>query len=67
MRNAYKILFGKPEGKAIQKPRRIREDKNITNLWEGVDWCGSGEELVARSREQGNEPSGPVKGWKFLN
>jgi hypothetical protein len=37
MRNAYKILFGKPEGKAIQKPRRIREDKNITNLWEGVD------------------------------
>jgi hypothetical protein len=26
MRNAYKILFGKPEGRALGRPRRTWED-----------------------------------------
>jgi hypothetical protein len=43
MRNAYKILVGKPEGKkALGRPRRRWEDNIRMDLrgigWEGVDW-----------------------------
>jgi hypothetical protein len=43
MRNAYKILVGKPEGKRpLGRPRRRWEDNIKMNLreieWEGVDW-----------------------------
>jgi len=43
MRNAYKILVGKPEGKrSLVRPRRRWEDNIIMYLrgtgWEGVDW-----------------------------
>jgi hypothetical protein len=42
MRNAYKIIVGKPEGKRpIRTPRRRREDnikKSLKEIrWEGVD------------------------------
>jgi hypothetical protein len=43
MRNAYKILVRKPEGKRLLKRPRLRWDGNVTlDLgeigWEGVDW-----------------------------
>jgi len=41
MRNAYKILIGKPEGKRpLGKPRRRWEDNiRMENLkWQVVDW-----------------------------
>jgi hypothetical protein len=43
MRNAYKILVGKPEGKRSRGiPRRQWEDNFRMDLrekgWEGVDW-----------------------------
>jgi hypothetical protein len=43
MRNAYKILVGKFEGKRpLGIPRRRWEDNNRMNIremgWEGVDW-----------------------------
>jgi hypothetical protein len=43
MRNAYKILVGKSEGKRLLVRRRHRWEANITlNIreigWEGVDW-----------------------------
>jgi hypothetical protein len=43
MRNAYKIVVGKPERKrSLGKPRRRWEDNIRMDLreigWEGVDW-----------------------------
>jgi hypothetical protein len=43
MRNAHKMLVGKPEGKRpLGKPRRRWEDNIRMDLseigWEGVDW-----------------------------
>jgi hypothetical protein len=43
MRNAYKILVGKPEGKRpLGRPRRRRKDNMRMDLremgWEGVYW-----------------------------
>jgi hypothetical protein len=52
MRNAYNILFGKPEGKRpLGRPRRrrkanIRMDLRETG-WEGVDWMH-----LAQDRDQ---------------
>jgi hypothetical protein len=33
----------------------------------GLDTSGSGHGLVAGSCEHGNEPSGPVQSWEFLD
>jgi hypothetical protein len=42
MRNAYKVLVGKPEGKRIRKTHVEWEDNIVIDLretgWEGVDW-----------------------------
>jgi len=43
MRNAYKILVGKPEGKRLLgRPKRRREDNIRMDFrdieWEGMDW-----------------------------
>jgi hypothetical protein len=43
MRNAYKILVGKPEGKMPLGRRRLRWEDNIRIdlrdiMWEAVDW-----------------------------
>jgi hypothetical protein len=52
MRNSYKNLVGKPEGKRpLGRPRCRWEDNIKTELkeigWEGVDWI-----LLAQDRDQ---------------
>jgi hypothetical protein len=52
MRNTYKILFGKPEGKRSLRTLRRRWDDNIRKDlreigWEGVDWIH-----LAQDRDQ---------------
>jgi hypothetical protein len=48
IRNAYRILVGKPEGKRpLGRPRRVWEDNIKMDLrermgWYGLDWSGSG-------------------------
>jgi hypothetical protein len=75
MRNAYKLLVGKPEGKRpFGRPRHkwmynIRVDLREVG-WEVVDWIHlSTLEYgpVAGSCERGNEPSGSIKGGKFFH
>jgi hypothetical protein len=51
-RNAYKILFGKPQGKTpLGRPRRKGENNIRIYLrkleWEGVDWI-----YLAQDRDQ---------------
>jgi hypothetical protein len=55
IRNAYKILVSKCEGNEPLKRPRIE-----------LDSSGSGYEPVAGSCEQGNKPSGSIKGGNFL-
>jgi hypothetical protein len=69
MRNVYKILDGKPEGKRpIGRPRRTWDDNIRTDLretgWEGVDWMQLAQVGCC---EHGNEPSGSIKGGEFLD
>jgi hypothetical protein len=71
MRNEYKILVGKPEGKRILGRRWHRWEGNIRMNhreigWDVVDWmCScSGYGPMADSCEHGNEPS---KGGEFLD
>jgi hypothetical protein len=66
MRNAYRILIGKPEGK---KPLgRPRIDGRIILKWIlkgigcGMDSFDLGHEHLSGSSEHGNEPSGSIKG-----
>jgi hypothetical protein len=49
MRNAYRILFGKPEGKVpLGRPALRCEDNIKIDLrevgWEGVDWMHQAED-----------------------
>jgi hypothetical protein len=49
MRNAYKILVGKPEGKKPLRRARHRWQSNIRMdpgeiVWEGVDWIHLAED-----------------------
>jgi hypothetical protein len=53
MRNSYKILFGKPEGKRpLRRPRRKWKDntkvlgKQGGKMWTGCIWLRMGEEPV---------------------
>jgi hypothetical protein len=72
-RNAYNILFGKPEGKRLLvRPVRRWEDNIKTELREigrkvGLDFLGSGYGSVASSCDHGNEPLGSMKSWKFID
>jgi len=68
MRNAYKILVGKPEGKRpVGRPRRGWEDNirmEVTKMVGrcGMDSAGSGQGSASGICEHGNEPSGSIKG-----
>jgi hypothetical protein len=73
LRNWYKILVGKPEGKRpLGRPRRRWEDNTGLNLREmgwgkcELDASGSGQGPVAGYCEQDNEPSGSIKGGEFF-
>jgi hypothetical protein len=68
MRNAYKTLVGKPEGKRpFGRPSRRWEDNIKTDLREigfgSVDWI----HLATDKDRWRNEPSGFIKGGKFLD
>jgi hypothetical protein len=74
-RNAYNILFAKPEGKRpLGRPRHRWEDNIGMDLMEivggrrrcGLDASGSGLGAVVGSCEHGNESSGSIKGGEFL-
>jgi hypothetical protein len=58
-------LVGKPEGKRPLGRSRNRWYDNIRMYlremgWEGVDWIH-----LAQDMDQGNEPSGSIKGREF--
>jgi hypothetical protein len=64
-RNAHRTLVGKPEG----RPKCIWEDIKMVKKQDegyGLDSSGSGYRPVAGSCEHGNEPSGSIKFWEFL-
>jgi len=66
MRNAYKILVGKPTGKRpLGKPRRRWEDNIRIDLreigWEGVDWIH-----LAQDRDQWWAVVNTVTKFRFL-
>jgi hypothetical protein len=69
MRNAYKILVGKPEEKRpFGRPRRRCEDNIRMDLreigWESVDWIN-----LAPDRDQcwTRVNTGSIKGGEFLD
>jgi hypothetical protein len=69
-RGVYRVLVGKHEGRTpLGRPRRKWEENIRMDLQEvgcrGMDWIG-----LARDRntcECGNEPSGSIKRWEFLD
>jgi hypothetical protein len=68
MRNVYKILVGKPEGRRqFGRPRHRWEDNIRMDRVRSceLDSAGSGYGPVAGSYEHGNEPSGSIKGEEF--
>jgi hypothetical protein len=73
IRNAYRILVGKPEGKIpLGRPRRRWVDNIKMYLreigWDGVDWIELAQDRdpVEGSCEHGAEPSGSFKNcWEF--
>jgi hypothetical protein len=74
MRNAYKMLVGKLDGKGpLRGPRRHRWDDNVElNLKEigmevVLDSSVSGLGLVAGLCEHGNETLGSITGREFLD
>ena len=64
---AYSVLVGRPDGNRQLGRSSRRWDDNIKmDLQElgwgyGLDCSSSGQELVARCYECGNEPSGSIK------
>jgi len=70
MRNAYKMLVGKPEGQIPHgRPSQRWEDNIKVGLKETecpLDSFGSGKGAVAGSCVNSNEPSGSIKEGGFL-
>jgi hypothetical protein len=65
MRNSYKILAGKPEGKrpcTVVNGRIVRERR-----MEGVRWIHLARVLLVISCEHGNKPLGFIEGGEFLD
>jgi hypothetical protein len=66
----YKNLVRKSEGKRpLGRPRSKWEDNNkmvLREIGRGLNSCHSGWRPMASSCEQGNEPSGSIKGREFL-
>jgi hypothetical protein len=66
VRNVYRLLVGKPEGKRLlERPRHrwvnnIRMDLGEVG-WVDVDWIGLAQDKAGSSCEFGNELSGSIK------
>jgi hypothetical protein len=73
MRNAYRSLVGKPEGKRQHRIRRYIWEENIKwilRIWGrrcGLNSTGPGQGLVHRFRTSGTEPSSFIRGGEFLD
>jgi hypothetical protein len=74
IRNSYKILVGKPEGRDHSGKLVINGKIIQERILGKQDWCvcgmdsyGSRQEPVAGSCEHNNEPLGSIKGRKFLD
>jgi hypothetical protein len=74
MRNAYKTLVGRPEGKRPFGRSRRRWEDNIRIVlreigWEGVDWIHLAKDRYQwrALREHGNELSVSIRGGEFLD
>jgi hypothetical protein len=70
-RRAGKVSIGKPEGKRLIGIRRRGWEDNIKiDLgdieWRGVDWIHLLRIWTNASSGQGNELSGSIKCWEFL-
>jgi hypothetical protein len=70
MRNGYKILVGKPEGKIrledLGVDGKIILEWILGKRWEDVNWMHvSEQEPGVGCCEHGNEPSGSIKGGEF--
>jgi hypothetical protein len=69
-KNAYRILVGKPDGK---RPLGRPKGRWVNNIkmdlreigWDGTDWIDLAQDRDQWS-EHGNEPSGSIKCWEFL-
>jgi hypothetical protein len=70
IRNAFKILVGKPEGKRpLRRPRHRWEDNINMDFWKivfGLDSSGSGQGLMVGFCEHGNDPSDSIKGISLV-
>jgi hypothetical protein len=72
IRNVYRVLVEKPEGKRpLGRPRRGWESNIRMDIremwWKGVEWIHLAQGSVAGSFGHGNEPSGSIKGGDFLD
>jgi hypothetical protein len=71
MRNAHKILVGKPEGRTrLRRPRRRWKDDIKKDLWEtgfALDSSDLGSGPLVGSCEHSNEPPGSTKYGEFLD
>ena len=74
VRGVYRVLVGNPEEKRpLGRSRRRWEDNIKMDLQEvgfgvyGLDRAGSGYGQLAGTCECGNEPSGSIKCWEFLD
>jgi hypothetical protein len=67
MRNSYKIVFGKPQGKKpLTEPRRRWED-NIKMDLKGIGYALYPSSSVGTSYEHGNEPPCSISDGEFLD
>jgi hypothetical protein len=71
MRNVYKILVRKPEGKRLLRRPRHRWDDvrmDLGEMWlEGMSWIHLAEDRdLGQVPVKTNEPAGSIKGRNFL-
>jgi hypothetical protein len=73
MRNKYTVLVGKPAGQRPIERSRHRWEDNIKidlrgRVWRCVlDSFASGQRPITGPYKHGNELSGSIKCWEFLN
>jgi hypothetical protein len=67
MRNVYRILDGKPEGKMPLGRSRYGWKNNVGMDLREIGWKDVDRIHLTQDREHGNEPSGSMKGGEFLD